>query len=167
MQKYKISKVFILIFLASCTTALKLIDKAERKDAVLVAKYTREKYPCKDILKSDTAFLYQDTTIYIDCPPPQPTYETIRIDTITNTRTITRTIKMPIKIVTKWYEDSATIKILTTAINTLQVERDELYATKTTLQTKIDKKNKELWLHRSWWILIILYALYKLYKKII
>ncbi len=107
----------LLVVLFSCQTARQLIDKAEKKDPAAVAEYTRDKYPCTDLLKNDTAIIYQDTTIYVDCPDttsPGNLY-LMRIDTlnqiVTKTIRVPVTIKLPGTVITKWYEDSAKLKL--------------------------------------------------------
>ena len=109
--------VSVIVILASCSTAQELMDKAEKKDPAIVAKLARDKYPCKDILKPDTAVVYKDSLVFVEveCPEVVTTETIIKTDTINNV--VTKTIRVPVtirtagQVITKWYEDSAKLKI--------------------------------------------------------
>jgi hypothetical protein len=171
--------LILCIIIVSCQTAQKLLDKAERKDAAIVAKYARDKYPCTDLLKNDTAIIWRDSTIYIECPDNSNPFEvvTVRTDTVNNI--VTRVIKVPVKvqlpgkIVTRWYEDSGKLKVAALELNgcieavkKLQAANDKLQAANDKLEGKIARKSKENWI---WRIIILCWLIWKgikIYRKI-
>lgn len=96
--------------------AEKKIIKALKKSRISVAKLTRDTFPCSDLLKTDTTVFVYDSLIYIECPD----YETgkVKHDTLyTDTAGTVKTILVPyhlpikIKIIDRWFEDSAKISI--------------------------------------------------------
>lgn len=162
--------ILIMLF-NSCQTAKQLMDKAEKKNPAIVAEYARDKYPCTDLLKNDTAVIWKDTTIYVDCPDTARNNEfnTIRVDTVNNI--ITKTIKVPFTIpartvyITKWYEDSAKLKLCYTEIFSIRTENSNLQTTVDKQKKKINRQAKELWIHRGLWIIILIIATLLLLRK--
>ena len=147
--------LIIIAILASCSTAKELLDKAEKKDPAIVATYARDKYPCTELLKTDTAIIYKDSTVYIECPDSLPaTFETVRFDTVN--QVVTRVVKVPVtirtaeKIVTRWFEDSAKLKLYELQVNSLQTDTARLNKQVIKLSGKVAARNK--WLL---WLLII------------
>lgn len=147
--------LIIIILLAGCSTAKELLDKAEKKDPAIVAQYARDKYPCTDLLKPDTAIIYQDSLIYIDCPEtPTNTFEVVRYDTVNNV--ITKVVKVPVnmpvqvKTITKWYEDSAKLKIYRLQVESLQADTASLNRQVAKYKGKLETRNK--WLL---WLIIV------------
>jgi len=147
--------LFIMATVAGCYTqkkATEQVNKANDKFPELVAKLARDKYPCTDLLKNDTAVIFKDTTIYVDCPDTARTdvFETVRVDTVNHT--ITKTIRVPVTLpvktvyVNKWYEDSAKLKLHTLTITSLQKEIDRLQADNNTLAGKLKTRTKIMWL---------------------
>lgn len=170
--------ILLSLLFVSCSTAKELIDKAEKKDPASVATYAREKYPCKDLLKNDTAIIWRDSTIYIDCPDTSANnpYEVIRYDTINNVITkivpVTKTIRVPVNMpiktayVTKWYEDSAKLKIAAVDITWLQDELKKLDAENEKLQKKVARKTKENWIWRAIALCLIAWQGWKFYRRL-
>ena len=140
--------------LTGCYTAKKAEqqgNKANYHHPGVVAKLARDKYPCTDLLKPDTAVMYRDTTVYIDCPDSIPaTFEVVRRDTINNV--VTKTIRVPVnlpireRIITKWYEDSAKLKLAQIDLNGLQDANDKLTRKNEALSTRIKTRTKLMWL---------------------
>lgn len=151
------------------------MDKAEKKDATIVAKYARDKYPCKDLLKNDTAIIWKDTTIYIDCPDTSRIgndFEVIVTKTDTVNKTVIRTVRVPVtmpvrtQVISKWYEDSAKLKINAVQINTLQVDNKSKTDHIADLNKKVNHKTKENWIWRIIASILICWQVWKLYRKI-
>jgi len=144
--------ILLILLFASCRTAKELLEAAEKKNPAIVAELARDKYPCTDLLKSDTAVIFKDTTVYIDCPEVTTTYEVVRVDTINNvvTKTVRVPVTMPIRTeyITKWFEDSAKLKILTVEATACHEAAKKLQADKDSLQTKVNRKSKENWIWR-------------------
>jgi len=166
-------KYLILLFaLASCSTAKELLDKAEKKDPAIVAQYARDKYPCTDLLKPDTAIVYQDSLIFVDveCPEVGQPAEVLRIDTVNNiiTRTVRVPVNMPVqtKVITKWYEDSAKLKLYRLQVEGLQKDTATLRAARDTYQAKAQRRGKENWIWRAIATVLILWKAFKLYKRL-
>ncbi len=141
--------ILIMLF-NSCQTAKQLMDKAEKKNPAIVAEYARDKYPCTDLLKPDTAILYRDTTVYIDCPDSIPaTFETVRVDTVNNT--VVKTVRVPVtlpirtQIITKYYEDSAKLKLAGLQIQELQADTTRLQASNKILSGRLATRTKIMW----------------------
>ena len=153
---YKTTLQLILIWLlimcfSRCQTAKQLMDKAEKKDPAIVAEYARDKYPCTDLLKPDTAIIWKDTVVYVDCPDTAQTspYEVTVTDTVT--RMVTKTIRVPVtlpvrtQIITKYYEDSAKIKIVMLQIQALQADTARLQASNKILSGRLATRTKIMW----------------------
>lgn len=146
--------LLIILILAGCSSAKELMDKAEKKDPAIVAKYARDKYPCTDLLKPDTAIIYQDSVVYIDCPENTTMFETVRTDTVNNV--ITKIVRVPVnmpvqvKTITKWYEDSAKVKICAVHVASLQADTASLNKQVTKYKGKVETRNK--WLL---WLIIV------------
>jgi len=147
----------VIMCFSKCNTAKELMDKAEKKDAGIVAEYARQKYPCTQLLKTDTALVFKDTVVYLECPDTISTsipYETIRFDTINNV--VTKIVKVPVTIrtaaqtITRWYEDSAKLKLAAITQNNLQADTASYRKQILKLDGKVATRNK--WLL---WLLII------------
>lgn len=169
--------VCLAILLFGCSTPQQLMDKAERKNPSIVAQYARDKYPCNDLLRPDTAVIWKDSLIYIDCPEPEPPagndYQKPG-DTVTvvkwmpgTTRTVRVPVSIPVKsqLVTRWYEDSAKIKISQVAINQCKKEAEQLQNDNTRLQGKVANKTTENWIWRLIATVCICWIVFKNYKR--
>ena len=142
--------LFSLMFFG-CATPEKLIKKALDKDSAAVAKVTRDLFPCTDILKPDTAILYRDTTVYIECPDsiPPAMFETIRFETVTNTRIVRVPVKLPIetRYVNRYFEDSAKIFLYRKQVERLQADTASLNKQVAKYKSKLHTRNVQaLWL---------------------
>lgn len=141
--------ILIMCF-SRCATPEKLISKALSKDSAAVAKATRDLFPCTEVLKPDTAVLYRDTTVYIDCPDSlSATFETVRFDTVTNTRVVRVPVKLPIetKYVTRYFEDSAKIFLYRKQVERLQADTASLNKQVAKYKSKLHTRNVQaLWL---------------------
>ena len=163
----------IIMGLAGCYTAKKAeqqVNKADSKFPEVVAKLARDKYPCTDLLKPDTAILYKDTTVYIDCPDSiQATYEVVRTDTVNNT--VVRTVRVPVNIqlpgrtITRWYEDSAKLKLAAVEYNRVVKANEGLQAKNEKLSGKLKHARTENWIWRLIASALIIWQLFKLYKR--
>lgn len=159
--------------LTGCYTAKKAeqqVNKANDHFPGVVAKLARDKYPCTDLLRPDTAILYRDTLVYIDCPDSIPaTFEVVRRDTINNL--VTKTVRVPVnlpireRIITKWYEDSAKLKLAQIALNRLQADTARLQARITTLQAQSKRRGMENWIWRAIAITLIVWQGIKLWNR--
>jgi hypothetical protein len=165
--------IIVVAIIAGCSTAEKLLDKAERKDPAIVAKYARDKYPCTDLLKHDTSIVYKDSLVLveIECPEVMPdSVILIKTDTVKNT--IIKTIRVPvnipvqIKYITKWYEDSAKQKICNEALNKADLSIQKLQAANDKLTTKVAHRGKENWIWRIIAICLICWQGWKIYRKL-
>lgn len=143
--------------LTGCYTqkkATEQVEKANDKFPAIVAKLARDKYPCKDLLKPDTTTIYQDSIILVEIECPELPTEVIRVDTVNNviTRTVRVPVNMPVQIrtVTKWYEDSAKLKLFTLQVESLQADTASLRQETVKLSGKVSSRNK--WLL---WLIII------------
>lgn len=171
-MKYKY--LILIILLAGCSSAKELMDKAERKDPAIVATYARDKYPCKDLLKPDTAVIWKDTTVYIDCPDTIKgnDFEVIVTKTDTVNNTVVRTVRVPVnmpvrtQVITKWYEDSAKLKINQVHITNLQRDTASLTASRDSWKSKAKHREKENWIWRIIATVLICWQLWKIYRKI-
>ncbi len=180
LLKYILAFLLALLFLvgcayllSSCSTAEKLMDKAEKKDPAIVAKYARDKYPCKDLLKNDTAIIWRDTLVYVDCPDTLPKgndFEVIKYDTVN--KVVVKTIRVPVTLpirtqtITKWYEDSAKLKIGVLRIAELEKANKEQADHIAAITKKINHKTKENWIWRIIASVLIIWQVWKLYKRI-
>jgi hypothetical protein len=134
MQMTKILSVLFLLVITSCYTekkAQKELNKANDKYPDVVAEFTRDKYPCTELKDSTVVYdtVYQEVEAL--CPPQQIIYtkDTLwkkKIDTVYRKDDIYKknplvktTVTVPVRqtTVTKWFEDSAKIKLLTSQIN--------------------------------------------------
>ena len=162
--------IIVTAILAGCSTAEKLLNKAERKDPTIVAKLARDKYPCTDLLKNDTAIIWKDSIIYVECPDNTNPFEIIKTDTINNV--ITRIVKVPVKVqipgkvVTRWYEDSAKLKINAEHIRDLTKKVSEQETEIVSLNKKVANKSKENWIWRAIALCLIAWQVWKIYRKI-
>lgn len=167
----------VIMCFPRCYTADKAqqqVNKADSKFPDIVAKLARDKYPCKDLLKNDTAVIFKDTTIYIDCPDNSVTqtnpFEVVRTDTIN--KVITKTVRVPVTLpvrtayITKWYEDSAKIKLYVSALNKANTENEKLKETVVKQDKKIANKNKENWIWRIIALALLVWQGIKLWKNI-
>ena len=111
--------LIIILLFASCNPtkqASKFLTKAFKKDRGLVAKVTRDSFPCKELLRTDTALIVIDSTVYIDCPDYSNVVNKVTHDT-SYIKGESKTIKVPIllpirtKIITKYFEDSAKVLV--------------------------------------------------------
>lgn len=149
-----LAAALIISCFTGCYTQKKATDqvnKANDKYPDVVAKLARDKYPCTDLLKPDTAILYRDTTVYIECPDSIPsTFEVIRRDTVNNTvvRTVRVPVTLPVKTVyiDRWYEDSAKLKLMVSQVASIQKENEKLQAKNDTLSARIKTRTKLMWL---------------------
>jgi len=138
-----------IVLLSSCYTAKKATDQVNKADAKypeIVAKLARDKYPCTDLLKPDTATIYRDSLVFIDCPEVVPNdYNIGKTDTIRINGVIYRTVKVPVNMpvktvqVTKWFEDSAKLKLAAVAVDKLQAENQ-------TLAGRLKTRTKLMWI---------------------
>lgn len=164
--------LIIIILLSSCSTAQELMDKAEKKDPAIVAKVARDKYPCKDILKPDTAVVYKDSLVFVEveCPEVVTTETIIKTDTINNV--VTKTIRVPVtirtagQVITKWYEDSAKLKIAAMELQGCNTEVLKLQASNDSLSAKSAHRGKENWIWRIIASVLICWQVWKIYRKI-
>lgn len=146
----------LIMCFSKCKTAKELIDKAERKDPKAVAEYARYKYPCTEILLGDTTVIYEDSLVFIECPDSNYTpgdYAAVHRDTFLFPGQV-RTVRVPVKIsvpgqvITRWYEDSAKLKVAAVEINQCAGERKALQAENKTLQYKATRRGIENWIWR-------------------
>lgn len=164
--------LIIIILLSSCSTAQELMDKAEKKDPAIVAKVARDKFPCKDLLKNDTTVLYKDSLVFVEveCPEVVTTETIIKTDTINNV--VTKTVRVPVtirtagQVITKWYEDSAKIRIAAVALNGCNTEVLKLQASNDSLSKKAARRGKENWIWRIIASVLICWQVWKIYRKI-
>lgn len=148
--------LFLLALLSGCYTAKKAteqVNKADSKYPEIVAKIARDKYPCTDLLKPDTTIIYSDSIVFIDCPEVVSNeYTNGKTDTIRINNVLYRTVKvpvtMPVKTVylTKWYEDSASLKICNLHLDR-QIYKVEILEIKNeTLALKLKNRSKLMWM---------------------
>jgi len=162
--------LLLILILTGCSTAKELLDKAEKKDPAIVAKYARDKYPCTDLLKPDTAVIWKDSLVYIDCPEvTATTFETVRFDTINNV--VTNIVKVPVNMpvrtqtITKWYEDSAKLKILNVEATACLDSVKKLTESNDKQAVKISRKSKENWIWRVIALVLIGWQVIKLWGR--
>jgi hypothetical protein len=119
MIKY-LCLALVLLCLGSCNTPHRIAKKLNKFDLVhpeVVAKFTRDKYPCIDkpidtITKIDTAYI----DVEVECPP-QDTFVIEKNDTIIvkgKPTIIKKKVSLPQHTITitKLVKDSAEIKVL-------------------------------------------------------
>lgn len=161
----------LIVLFNGCKTPQQLMDKAERKNPAIVAEYARDKYPCTELLKPDTAVIFKDTTIYVDCPDTAQTspYEVTVTDTVN--RIVTKTIRVPVTIrlpgttITKWYEDSAKLKLAELQIQGLQKDTTRLQAQVDEYQGKAHRRGLENLIWRLIALSLIAFKIIKWYIK--
>jgi len=176
---YFIAAIVIIIMylsclasLTSCSTAKQLMDKAEKKDPAIVAAYARDKYPCTQLLKTDTAVIFKDSTVWVDCPDTASSspYEEVRWDTVNDVRT--RTIKVPVtirtagQVITRWFEDSAKLKLYRLQVEGLQKEITALTQSRDKYEAKAILRAKENWIWRAIAAGLIFWQLWNFYKRL-
>ena len=136
--------LLIALLLCGCYTqkkATEQVNKANDKFPEVVAKLARDKYPCTDLLKPDTAVIWKDTVVYVDCPDTASNpFQVVRYDTVNKVVTLPgRTIKVPVTIpaktvyIDRWFEDSAKLKLNAIHINDLTVKNVKL-------ENEVDRK---------------------------
>jgi hypothetical protein len=117
-MKMKMNKYLLLaLCLGSCYTpnkANKELNKANNKYPQLVAKFTREKFPCitksaDTLTTTDTLYQYVD----VQCPDTTSQTDTIYLDKV-KTKTIKKLVAIPqqTRIINHYIEDSAKIKVM-------------------------------------------------------
>lgn len=161
----------LIMSFSRCKTAQELIAKAEKKDPAAIAEYARDKYPCTEILLGDTTTIYEDSLVFIDCPDSNYTpgdYANVHRDTLLLPGQV-RTVRVPVKIsvpgqvITRWYEDSAKLKIAAVQNSACIKERDSLQAENKTLQRKATNSGIENWI---WRILAAVFAFFWIKGKL-
>lgn len=164
--KILLTAITAIALLNACYTdkkATKQITKAIEKKPLIAAKLTREAYPCITVA-SDTAIIYKDSLIEVDCPPNATEYFIVR-DTLNRFDTIYKSVKVPIKVqlpstvVTKYIEDSAKITLIAGEKRTLE---DKLLLANNAIAKHVANENSLWWTFKhlftfglSWLILII------------
>lgn len=179
-------KNFIIILLAGililtgCYTPQKAqqqVDKANNKFPEIVAKLARDKYPCTDLLKPDTAVIWKDTVVYVDCPDTSKAqeYGPVRVDTVNSVRTVVlpgKTIKVPVSIpvktlyIDRWFEDSAKLKLASIERDKLLKENESLKNTIRAKQKTIGKLTKAVVGLSIPLFLILLYVAYRVWRNL-
>jgi len=149
----------VIMCFNSCYNAQKAteqVNKADSKFPEIVAKLARDKYPCTDLLKPDTLVTIKDSLVFVDveCPDSITTETIVKTDTLNNviTKTIRVPVNMPIQIrtITKWFEDSAKLKLAAISLNNLQQDTANYRKQIVKLDGKVATRNK--WLL---WLLIV------------
>jgi len=172
-------KYLLIIFLSigcytftGCYSAKKATDQVNKADShypEIVAKLARDKYPCTDLLKPDTTIIYEDSIILVEIECPDQPTEVIRYDTVNNviTRTVRVPVNMPVQIrtVTKWYEDSAKLKMFTLQVESLQADIDRLRKDLVVMTGKRDWFRKYFYIELGILVLLLLYAAYRIWKN--
>jgi hypothetical protein len=122
--------ILIPLFLFSCQSANKLVNKAVKKDKAEVAKITRELFPC-GIIAQDTTVVIDTLTKFVECPESD-IITIVKTDTTIDTIVIKKTVKVPVLTpqrtiyITQRFEDSAKIYLLQNQINIKQKTIDKL-----------------------------------------
>lgn len=163
---------FVIMMFSRCATPKQLIDKADRKDPAAVARYTRDKYPCTDLLKPDTAVIFKDTVVYVDCPDTATSnqYEVIRTDTVKNT--VVKTIRVPVHLpvqvqyITRWYEDSAKLKLYDIQVSNLQKDTTRLRNDLSSMTGNRNWYRKGFFIELGLLLILLLLALWKFWKRL-
>lgn len=148
--------ILTAILFSGCYNAQKAteqVNKADSKFPEIIAKLARDKYPCTDLLKNDTAVIYKDTLVYIECPDTSVTnnnpFEVLRTDTVN--KVITKTIRVPVtlpirtQVITKWFEDSAKLKLAALSMDKITKENQQLQTDLKAIQGKLKTRTKYLW----------------------
>lgn len=122
--------IFIPLFLFSCQSANKLVNRAIKKDKAEVANITRELFPC-GIIARDTTVVIDTLTKFVECPQSD-IITIVKTDTTIDTIVIKKTIKVPVLTpqrtvyIKQRFEDSAKIYLLQNEINQKQKKIDKL-----------------------------------------
>ena len=122
--------ILIPIFLFSCQSANKLLNKAVKKDKAEVAKLTRELFPCS-IIARDTTVVIDTLTKFVECPESD-IITIVKTDTTIDTIVLKKTVKVPVLtpqrtvFITQRFEDSAKIYLLQNQINLQAVKINRL-----------------------------------------
>lgn len=170
----------VIMCFSRCSTPEKLISKAMAKDPAAVAKATRDLFPCKDLLRNDTAMVFRDSLIYIDCPDTARTspYDT---DTAFMTPTLfnahsgtpaTRTIRIPVtdrlpgQVITRWYEDSASLFLLHKDIEHMQADTAQLHKNLTSMTSNRNWYRKWFFIELGLLFILLVLALWKFWKRL-
>ncbi len=165
--------LLIILLFTGCYTQKKATDqvnKANDKFPAIVAKLARDKYPCKDLLKPDTTTIYQDSIILVEIECPDVPTEVIRVDTVNNV--ITRTVRVPVnmpvqvKYITKWYQDSAQMYLLTKDLEHAKFANTKLADENNSLSKKVARKSKENWIWRIIAIILAGWTVFRFWNKI-
>lgn len=154
-MKTIITILTVLLFIGCYTEqkATDAVNKADVKFPQVVAKLARDKYPCTDLLKPDTAtaIITKDSLIYVDCPELVPGDYVppigYKIDTIKVHDSIYKLVRVPINLpvkveiqtITKWFEDSSKIKLYA-------IDNAKLQTTNSTLTGKLKSRTNMMWL---------------------
>lgn len=162
--------LMIMIF-SGCSTAKELIQKAEKKDLAAVLEYTRDKWPCTEILLPDTVLQTHDTLVFIDCPeqpndfqPGARRGDTLRVPGPVRTIRVPVTLPIETRYITRWYEDSAKLKLGALALTKSALEIQDLK------QQLSDMTGSRNWYRRwFWWLILIVgcgvvYIIFKIVK---
>jgi len=153
--------LLIPIFLFSCQSANKLLNKAIKKDKVEVAKLTRELFPC-GIIARDTTVVIDTVSEFIECPESD-IITIVKTDTTIDTIVLRKTVKVAVLTpqrtlyITQRFEDSAKIYLLQNQINLQAVKINRL-------SDKIHTAKIIIWWLTA--ILILSILAYSLLKKI-
>lgn len=163
----------MVILFSSCYTekkATEQVNKADSKFPQVVAKLARDKYPCTELLKNDTAVIFQDSIIYLECPDTSLIFESIKFDTaykvVTKTVRVPVTVRIPSQVITKYFEDSAKLKLCSIAIDNLTADNKDQAATIKKQDRKIGNKNKENWIWRAIALALIAWQAWKFYRRL-
>jgi len=162
--------LWVIAALSSCYTqkqAEHQTNKALLNYPDVVAHIARDHFPCI-VTHNDTTTVTDTLMEFIECPE-QSEY-TGRLDIIKDT--VHHTIKVPVKVpaitrtITVTIEDSAKIRELSSQLlecsDEVVKDNDKIER----LGAKIAAKNKELWIYRGLWFLILLYGIYRGYRSI-
>lgn len=173
----------LIMCFSSCYTEKKAqeqVNKANDKYPEVVAKLARDIYPCSEILLPDTITAVHDTIVYIECPEDPLGYKpTTRqpndylkgpMDTV-HIRGAIRTVRVPVTLpvqvqyITKWYEDSAKLKLGALQVQKLQ---DQLNKAEQDLTSMTGKRNwfrKYFFIESGILLLLLLLAIWRIYKR--
>lgn len=164
--------LIFIILLSGCYNAKKAqkqVNKALLEYPDKVATIARDAFPCITVA-SDTVTVTDTLLDFIDCPEaPGPEYirDTVMID---NIQTIT--VKVPGKTqiktvtVTQRVEDSAKIKLLSSAIADRDATISDQGATIKKQGKKISRKNKELWIWRIIALVLTAWQVYRIWRNV-
>ena len=169
--------LLIALLLCGCYTqkkATEQVNKANDKFPEVVAKLARDKYPCTDLLKPDTAVIWKDTVVYVDCPDTASNpFQVVRYDTVNKVVTLPgRTIKVPVTIpaktvyIDRWFEDSAKLKLAAIERDKLVKENEKQKKTILDKEKTIRKLTKAVIGLSIPLFLILLYMVYRVWRNI-